>query len=285
MVSTTASRGNWIRVSRGSPCPVCDGADNCSTAADGSAAWCGRVSDGSLRTNAGGQYLHRLDADRPAPRRPVPRPARPAAETVDPARLRETWRLWSRSPQLAARIDELARMLAVSTDALFALGTVYVPSRDCWGMPERDAARNIVGVNYRSRTGEKRRGKGHRAGLTYCDGWESFPGPVHVVEGATDTAAGLDLGLCVVGRPSNAAGAEMLAALVRPLPVNRSIVVMGERDAKPDGRWPGRDGAVAVAARLRAMLPGRLIRRGLPPDGIKDVREWAILSTEGGRDE
>ena len=51
---------DWVRVSRERPCPICGKADNCSTSRDSSAVWCGRVSDGSIQSNAGGQFLHRL---------------------------------------------------------------------------------------------------------------------------------------------------------------------------------------------------------------------------------
>ena len=51
------------------------------------------------------------------------------------------------------------------------------------------------------------------------------------------------------------------------------IIVVGERDAKPDGRWPGRDGARSVAKELAKRL-GREVRWILPPEGAKDMRSY-----------
>lgn len=68
----------WRRVSKREPCPICGKPDNCSVSVDGGAVWCGRVSDGSVRENVGGQYLHvlgdRWDALPPVIPAPKPRP-------------------------------------------------------------------------------------------------------------------------------------------------------------------------------------------------------------------
>jgi hypothetical protein len=50
-------------------------------------------------------------------------------------------------------------------------------------------------------------------------------------------------------------------------------VVLGEYDPKPDGKWPGRDGAAKVAADLADRL-GRSVFWALPLDSAKDVRGW-----------
>ena len=47
----------WMRVSRKNPCPICHRPDNCNMSADGQLVFCGRVSDGSISENGGGQYL------------------------------------------------------------------------------------------------------------------------------------------------------------------------------------------------------------------------------------
>jgi hypothetical protein len=56
-------------------------------------------------------------------------------------------------------------------------------------------------------------------------------------------------------------------------------VVLGENDRKPDGRWPGREGAERVAARLRAGGVPALVR--LPPPGAKDLRELVAAAAGG----
>src|SRR5271165_2562838 len=69
----------WRRVTRGSPCPICERADWCSVSADGTVAKCMRVEAGSYRSRQGKDgtpyYLHRLDgrtAPSTAPALPPP---------------------------------------------------------------------------------------------------------------------------------------------------------------------------------------------------------------------
>jgi putative DNA primase/helicase len=81
------------------------------------------------------------------------------------------------------------------------------------------------------------------------------------------------MNLAAVGRPSNRAGVKDLAALLTDVPQDRLIIVVGDRDAKDNGDWPGLDGAKAVAGELTAAL-GRPVLLALPPDGAKDVRQW-----------
>jgi len=58
-------------------------------------------------------------------------------------------------------------------------------------------------------------------------------------------------------------------------------MVMGENDAKPDGRWPGKTGAVKVAEELSWHL-GRLVHWALP-DKAKDLRAWVVALKEKER--
>ena len=98
-----------------------------------------------------------------------------------------------------------------------------------------------------------------------------------VVEGASDVAACVTMGLAAVGRPSNGAGAEDLAELLD----GRAVLVVGERDGKPGGAWPGRDGAKSVAQQLAGRW-GEPVPWTLPPLDTKDVREWLRGKLAGG---
>ena len=94
-------------------------------------------------------------------------------------------------------------------------------------------------------------------------------GPL-VVEGASDVAACVALGLPAVGRPSNITGAGDLADLLDGVD---DVLIVGERDAKEGGAWPGRDGAKKVAEQLAGRW-GEPVVWTLPPEGSKDVRAW-----------
>ncbi|MGL6074029.1 MAG: hypothetical protein ACRC8S_07700, partial [Fimbriiglobus sp.] len=56
-----------------------------------------------------------------------------------------------------------------------------------------------------------------------------------------------------------------------------------ENDRKPDGSWPGRDGAQRVAESLTRDL-GRKVRWVMPPEDAKDVRDWMTAHVAEGVD-
>ena len=164
----------------------------------------------------------------------------------------------------------LASAIGVSVAALKELGTGW--DGRAWTFPERNGLGVIVGVSRRFEDGSKRCATGSRRGLTYSDGWTELPGPALIVEGASDVAAGITLGLSTIGRPSNVGGRKMLTkVLLRHS--HRKVIVIGERDRKADGRWPGMDGAKSIAAGLGKTL-GRTVSARLLPDDAKDLRAW-----------
>jgi hypothetical protein len=204
-----------------------------------------------------------------------PRPPAPGNLTRPPA----DWA--TRARRLASNLtpglrDELADALGLPAVALAVLpGIGYDPAGGCWTFPEEDGAGRVVGIVRRYRDGAKRALAGSARGLTIPLGWTSRETPLLIVEGQSDALA---LALCAVsavGRPSNLGGVEMLAELLAGRPAGRRIIVMGEHDRKPDGKWPGRDGAVHVARALAAKLQ-RPVEWALPPDGAKDMRDWIL---------
>ncbi len=132
----------------------------------------------------------------------------------------------------------------------------------------------MVGIATRLPGGKKSFIAGGNRGLIFARDWESDDGPVIVPEGPSDTAAGLKLGLCCIGRHTAYGGANILAELLQNIPADRQIVVLDEFDPKPDGSWPGRDGAVRVAEKLAEALR-RPVCWALCPDQSKDLREWS----------
>lgn len=61
--------GRMVRVTRRQPCPICDHADWCGIAEDGSIAICMRVADGAARESKNGGYVHLLRAREYRPHR------------------------------------------------------------------------------------------------------------------------------------------------------------------------------------------------------------------------
>lgn len=92
--------------------------------------------------------------------------------------------------------------------------------------------------------------------------------PVLVVEGMTDTAAAMDMGFVAVGRPSNLAGMERLKDVVR----GRDVIIIGENDQKEDGSRPGEEGMLAAFQVLKTVCKN--IKKVMPPEAVKDLRQW-----------
>ena len=203
----------------------------------------------------------------------------------------------------SGRMGQLADQLGVATEALarfrvgwrkpdfHRVGEETVEGQ-CWTIPEQDGWGRVTAINRRYEDGEKRIMAGGRRGLYVPDGWEDIPGPIDLPEGFSDAAALVARGACAIGRPSVTGGVAELGVLLADDP--RSIVILGENDAKPvrrDGeivmeggetvlRHPGYDGAVAACRKLRALLRRSDITVSMPPQGFKDIR--AFLTRKGG---
>ncbi len=175
--------------------------------------------------------------------------------------------------------DELAAALSLPPCALSVLPQIgytphgpHNPQMDCWTFPEVDGTGAVVAINCRYRNGEKKVWKGgrHRDGLTIPDGLEiDAATPLLIAEGASCVLAGTALGLCIIGRPNNVGGADALTVFLQRLPENRRppVIVLGEFDAKPDGKWPGKEGAEKVAGELTAKLGDKWnVRWAMPSD-------------------
>ena len=142
---------------------------------------------------------------------------------------------------------------------------------------ERFGDNKIAGLFFRTSDGRKGTPSGSKRGLIVPGTIHELPDPVLVVEGASDVAACIALGLPAVGRPSNRAGAKDLVLLD-----GREVLVVGERDQKAPDAWPGRDGAKAVATSM-ASARGKPVGWTLPPSGSKDIRAWLTERRENGR--
>lgn len=271
------------RVTRAEPCEVCGKPDWCVRL--DRYALCMRIE--SQKPVETGGWLHaRTDV-------PTELPPRPVYVRHTDEECRDRWtRVAVRAHQNGLdKIGSLAVELGVNREALVRLGVGYMDEIGfgpaCWTFPEKNAQGWIVGILRRmADTGLKRFLKGSHRGLVYADDWAAQSGPVCVVEGGSDVAAGLCMGMCVIGRPSNIGGVAYLAEILKPHG-NRKIVVYGENDHKdnvPEGThkkrcmgcplcWPGAAGAMRVASSLAKRL-GRSVGVNFPPKPYKDVRDW-----------
>ena len=259
---------------------------------------CGSLTKGCSRLEDGLQLCRGNPVD--APLWQVTKPASPEgficyrpATAKRPKAPREKssidWR--ARAEEFASKMrpayrESLASRLCLPVDALDPavwplIGIAGAESGEMiWSFAESDALGRIVGVKRRFPDGTKKLEFMASHGLTIPANFDASDTsrPLLIVEGASDTIAGTFAGLSVVGRPSNTGGAEYLAELLKSVPPTRQVIIVGENDQKPNGDWPGREGAISVATRLAAVC-ARDIHWSIPIDGQKDLRAWLTTIT------
>jgi len=171
--------------------------------------------------------------------------------------------LWKRHSERTTpdRISSLAENLGVESQALDMIGCVWVPEHCAYGFPMKDGATKIIGMRLRNSEGKKWAIKGSKSGLFIPA--EFTESTVFIAEGPTDVAAGLSLGLHVIGRPACLGQEEMVAHYIRLFQFKRAVIVSDD-----DG--PGFRGATKLQSTLR--VPSALF---IPP--CKDLRQFVSL--------
>ncbi len=259
-------RSQWRRVSRSSPCPICGKPNWCLVSTDEAVAICPRISEAAVKDLGEAGWLHRLkdlpwQPDRP--RRSVIRITPPYSSKRDLTRLVNNFRDAVDPDSLKCLADELS----LSVTSLFRLAVGWSHEVGAWIFPVSDEGGRIVGCNRRYRDGSKRMLHGHHVGLYLpTDLPEDLDGQTLLIcEGATDTAAALDLGYQAVGRFSCKHGASSLTELVRS---RRPGLVVICADAKPQER----EGAETLASVLLPYVLG--LKVIVPPPPHQDLRAW-----------
>lgn len=286
------ARYQWVRVRRGSPCPICRHVDHCTHSADGTVVRCTRVTSDKESRGSDGvvAWLHRLgETKRLAP---VVREEKERPDINWPAEATKMFRSsrakWIRS--------EVAKQLGVSEESLYDLRVGWGSDSDEFAaFPARDASGRVIGITRRYLDGTKKTMRYGSGGLFYPRDWATrTAGPVFIAEGASDVAALMTMGLCGIGRHSNTSSTHLGKLLSK---CKRPIVVLAERDEKPDRRtgvppgcektcrycntcYPGLYGAIRVANELSKQLR-RKIEVKFCPSGAKDVRGWLNASSAG----
>jgi hypothetical protein len=176
------------------------------------------------------------------------------------------------------KIEELAISLGVSVNSLQELQIAWSEPDGCWLFPERDHQKRIIGLMKRFPDGSKRSISGGKRGLYIPTSFSVRKSEIIVVEGGSDTAAGLTLGWNVIGRPSASDGVSQLIPLLKS--GTGRILVLGDNDPKRDGSWPGRRGAEQAAKRLGAALRTDVLVTSIPME-YKDLRSLVQAKGQG----
>ena len=162
----------------------------------------------------------------------------------------------------------LAGLLNVSSGSLERLRVGWCPSQQMETWPMLNADGIIIGIRLRGPVSkDKSSVKGGLGGLFYdpiAMASIEHGERVWITEGASDTAAGLTLGLHTAGVPSASGSCDMVESLghrLRPC----EWVIVGDNDKA------GTKGVLKLRTELAIVAPVRII---YPPEGIKDLREW-----------
>lgn len=286
------------KATRQEPCPVCGHTDWCVVSNDGGTCICFRTE--SDRPHAKGGWIHVLKRIAPPTRRTfhVAPPVR--KQLLDAERAMSGFRAEFGGDGVKRDIFDSA----IEIGQELGLTGAVVDRLECgrsrfymaWCFPMRDGSGKIVGIRLRRYgTSDKYSVAGSRDGLFYDPDIRAaetvsngMPGrEIVIVEGASDCAAGYEIGLACVGRSSCMTGAAELKDLCVRLRVNRVTIVTDNDNAKvritpgapglPPTRTryrPGLDGAMKLAHDL-----GRMYRIVTPPK--KDLRDWVHAGCTG----
>ena len=183
---------------------------------------------------------------------------------------RHDWNRNARGNQSRRACRDLEAATGVPSGAFWRLGaTVDSAYPRAHAFPMVDDLARIIGYRFRPvGGGDQWSLTGSRPGLFLPADWPFEDSGrfrrVYVGEGQTDTAALLDWGFDVVGRPSAKAGADVLVRFLK-LARPREVALMIDNDAA------GREGAAALVPRLLPFVPS--VRAVAPPAGVKDWRD------------
>lgn len=253
----------WTTVNEDRPCEICRKADWCTCRED--VAHCMRTTEAPEGWRLIKLCTHGAifcpDIDKPESFSQAPN-----------ARL--SWKVKAEGFQAALtteKLNKLADNLGVTPASLREIGAGWNHHKHLYTFPERNGRLEIIGIGTRRLAdGEKKCIKGSARGLVTSSTLDRSR-LLLVAEGPSDTAAGLAVHLQVIGRPSACGGVEHLTELLEPW--DGEVVILGENDRKETGDWPGRIGAIRVAAALARRM-ARPIRWSLPPREHKDLRAW-----------
>jgi hypothetical protein len=239
------------RVTYRSLCPVCHHNTWCLTDVTRGLTICPRIESPKKIGSAG--WMHSSGGELPhaqAFTRPVDEVA--ALEGADQMQSQFV-------QQGAPRLGLIAMALGLSLESLERLNTGWNGS--AWTFPMRNHRHEIVGFRTRTESGQKFAIKGSRAGLFIPQGVRrQRGGVVWVVEGPSDCAAMLDMGVDAIGRPSCRGSEQEISRWAAGM----AVMVLADNDT------PGVDGAVALMQCLRRTALSVEIL--LPPHGLKDAR-------------
>lgn len=240
----------WIHVSKKAPCPKCGKDSWCSICPDLKLVLCMRETSDRPSKNAMGGWIHPIDGEVKVYQR---KDAVPDSPSIDADSLMREYAISTKQSELIS----FSKSLGVSVESLRELGCERAEKYKAWAFPMSNGAGRFVGIRLRGDNGKKFAVLGSRQGIFLP---RSTPSKTaFIVEGASDAAALLSMGLYGFGRPQCCGSIAIITATVARLRI-KEVVIVADSDA------PGIKGANELSAELD--VPNQIF---IPP--TKDLRQ------------
>ena len=262
-IETPMEPSRFHRCSHDHPCTVCGRFRWCMYSPDGKKALCMWVE--SKQPSKGDRgWIHNVDGTPiEVAREFVPRPTK--KPTVDVLSVYTRYR----DHTLQEDILSYAKTLGVSSASLKRVGICKVPTKNAWAFPMYGIRGELCGLRIRSVDGKSKWSlKGSRSGIFKPSFiFKRDQRTLFIAEGPTDTAALLDLGFDVVGRPCCLGNHNEVIDVVSSSDRWLDIVIFADNDPA------GLDGANRLARVLVKYT--KSIKIVTPPDD-SDAREYIV---------
>lgn len=231
----------WSHVTLKCPCPICEKPDWCSICGDLNLVLCMRVTSARPSRNAMGGWLHPLDAER---KRYIPESRPEPAFTIDAGKMMQEFS----ADTTFAGLSSLAKELGVTVESLQLLGCQRAVRHRSWAFPMYNGGGQVVGIRLRGDDGSKFAVKGSHGGIFLP--MTKPQRTAYIVEGASDAAAILSLGLYGFGRPQASGCIATIAATIGRLNI-QEVVIISDNDCRDkNGVEAGLRGAKALSDEL-----------------------------------
>lgn len=265
----------WVRVNKNEPCKVCGYKEWCTVCPELGLALCMRIESKRPSKNSMGGWLHSLDKNQAKQIKHAEK--QPEAPTIDANKIMQsllTDQKWNGMQQ------RLAESLGVSLNSLRVMGCAWAPQHRAWAFPMQDGEGRTIGIRLRDDSGHKWAVTGSRQGIFVP---YSKPETIaFIVEGPTDCAAALTLGLFPIGRPSCRGSVAYTQVAINRLGIQQAVLVADNDLSKfneKTQRWvpsPGLEGAKVLAKEIqvpccRLILPSKDLREFLTLGGTKEL--------------
>jgi len=243
---------NWLRIGDNVMCPICAHNGWCMVSDDNKYICCARVKSPIKLGEAG--YVHSYkDILNIHPQR----------VSFDP---NHYLKVWGNANMVLP--DYLHHIWGVSLNSIKAFGARWDEHKKCYLFPMWDGINNLIGIQERYLTGEKKATAGSKLGLFVSTRSFKTHNYLIITEGVSDAVVlSEDTYWPIIARPSCSTGASHIKDFLNQYSNIEVVVIVADNDEV------GLDGAYNLAKALEYTLKHITCRVIEPYKGCKDVRE------------